>query len=113
KGSSPFLTKTGKIELYSDELALAGQDPIPVYTPTEDPPEGFFRLLYGRHPVHTFAKTQNTPLLHELYAENELWINADVATAQGLKQGDRVWVENQDGARSGPIKVKATQRIRS
>ena len=110
--ASPFLTKTGKIELYSEELALAGEDPIPVYTPTEDPPDGFFRLLYGRHPVHTFAKTQNTPLLHELYPENQLWINADVVTAQGLKNGDRVWLENQDGARSGPVKLKATQRIR-
>lgn len=112
KGSSPFLTKTGKIELYSDELALAGQDPIPVYTPTEDPPDGFFRLLYGRHPVHTFAKTQNTPLLHELYPENELWINAGIVAAQGMKDGDRVWLENQDGARSGPVKLKATERIR-
>jgi thiosulfate reductase/polysulfide reductase chain A len=112
KGASPFTTASQKIELYSDELALAGQDPIPVYTPTEEPPEGYFRLLYGRHPVHTFAKTQNTPMLNQLNSENDLWLNADVAASLGIKNGDRVYVENQDGARTGPIKVKATQRIR-
>ncbi len=36
-----------------------------------------------------------------------------MATQAGLKPTDRVLLENQDGARSGPIKVKATQRIRS
>jgi len=112
KGVSPFKTPSGKIELYSETLALAGQDPLPVYTPVEEPPPGWFRLLYGRHPVHTFAKTQNTSLLHQLNPENDLWLNADVAASLGVKDGDRVWLENQDGVRSGPIKVKATQRIR-
>jgi thiosulfate reductase/polysulfide reductase chain A len=52
-------------------------------------------------------------LLHDLYAENELWLNEAEATTQGLANGDAVWLENQDGARSGPIKVKATPRIRA
>jgi thiosulfate reductase/polysulfide reductase chain A len=112
KSGSPFATASGKIELYSEQLALAGQDPLPVYTPTEEPPQGYFRLLYGRHPVHTFAKTQNTPLLHQLNPENDLWLNATVAASMGIKNGDRVYVENQDGVRTGPIKVKVTQRIR-
>jgi thiosulfate reductase/polysulfide reductase chain A len=110
--TSPFHTPSGKIELYSEQLADAGFDPIPVYEPVEEPPDGYYRLLYGRHPVHTFAKTQNTPVLSELYPENELWLNEDAAAAEGLTHGQEVWLENQDGARSGPIKVKATQRIR-
>lgn len=111
--TSPFKTASEKIELYAHDLALVGFDPLPVYEPSEEPPDGYFRLLYGRHPVHTFAKTQNTPLLHELYPENEVWVNEDAAAAQALKNGDYIWLENQDGARSGPIKVKATPRIRS
>ena len=111
-GKSPFHTASEKIEFYSNELALAGMDPIPVYEPTEEPPDGFFRLLYGRHPVHTFAKTQNTPLLNELYPENMVWVNEDAAAAMGISDGDRVWLENQSGVRSGPVPVKATQRIR-
>jgi thiosulfate reductase/polysulfide reductase chain A len=85
---------------------------MPVYEPVDEPPDGYYRLLYGRHPVHTFAKTQNTPVLSEVYPENELWLNEGAAAAEGLAHGQEVWLENQDGARSGPIKVKATQRIR-
>ena len=110
--SSPFHTSSGLIELYSQTLADAGHDPIPVYEPTDEPPEGYFRLLYGRTPVHTFAKTQNTPMLNELYPENELWLNATAASEMGIGNGQMVWLENQDGAKSGPIKVKATERIR-
>ncbi|MEZ4674939.1 MAG: molybdopterin-dependent oxidoreductase [Caldilineaceae bacterium] len=111
--SSPFPTHSGKIEFYSEELALTGHDPLPVYEPVEEPPAGYFRLLYGRHPVHTFAKTQNTPLLSELYSENDLWLNDETAAAAGLANGDYVMVENQDGVQSGPVRVKATPRIRS
>jgi thiosulfate reductase/polysulfide reductase chain A len=110
--ASPFHTPSEKIELFSQQLADAGFDPMPVYEPTEEPPAGFYRLLYGRHPVHTFAKTQNTPVLSELYPENELWLNVDAAADEGVEDGEKVWLENQDGARSGPITVKATQRIR-
>jgi thiosulfate reductase/polysulfide reductase chain A len=110
--TSPFHTPSGKIELYSQQLADAGFDPMPVYEPVDEPPDGYYRLLYGRHPVHTFAKTQNTPVLSEVYPENELWLNEGAAAAEGLAHGQEVWLENQDGARSGPIKVKATQRIR-
>ncbi|MCB0183109.1 MAG: molybdopterin-dependent oxidoreductase, partial [Caldilineaceae bacterium] len=111
-GSSPFPTHSGKIEFYSEELALLGYDALPVYEPVAEPPAGYFRLLYGRHPVHTFAKTQNTPLLNELYGENDLWLNEDSAAAAGLANGDYVMLENQDGVQSGPVRVKATPRIR-
>lgn len=111
-GESPFPTQSGKIELYSEPLAAAGFDPMPVYEPVADGPAGAYRLLYGRHPAHTFAKTQNTPLLNELYPENEIWINATEAADLGLAAGDRVELTNQDGARSSPIRVKATERIR-
>jgi thiosulfate reductase / polysulfide reductase chain A len=110
--SSPFATASGKIELWSQTLANAGLDPLPEYEPTDEPPDGYYRLLYGRHPAHTFAKTQNTPVLVEVYPENEVWLNADEAAALGIADGDRVMLENQDGATDGPVKVKATQRIR-
>ena len=63
---SPFGTPSGKIQLTSQVLADAGLDPLPLYEPTQEPPDGYLRLLYGRHPVHTFAKTQNTPVLFNL-----------------------------------------------
>ncbi len=110
--SSPFATSSGKIELWSQTLANGGLDPLPEYEPVDEPPDGYYRLLYGRQPTHTFAKTQNTPVLHDVTPENELWLNAAEAASLGIADGDRVMLENQDGATSGPVKVKVTERIR-
>ncbi len=112
-GGSPFNTGSKKVELYSDALAGAGHKPLPEYEPPAAPPAGHFRLLYGRSPVHTFARTQNTPLLHALEPENAVWLNDGAAASLNLRDGDRVWLENQDGVRSGPVPVKATPRIRA
>jgi thiosulfate reductase/polysulfide reductase chain A len=59
----------------------------------------------------------NNRLLAEPYPENEVWVNADVArTLPGfdgpLRNGERVFLVNQDGARAGPVRAKVTQRIR-
>ena len=112
--SSPpeFLTPTGKIEFYSPQLAEAGFDPVPKFTPPEEPPPGHFRLLFGRAPVHTFGRTQTNPILAGMMQENELWINADIARRYELSSGDYVRLKNQDGVVSNRIRVKATQRIR-
>jgi thiosulfate reductase/polysulfide reductase chain A len=107
-----FATPSGKIEFYSKQLAEAGFDPVPRYTKHAEPPAGYFRLLYGRAPVHTFSKTQSNPILADMMSENELWVNADLAERYGLKNGDRIKLKNQDGVVSDPIKVKATERIR-
>jgi thiosulfate reductase / polysulfide reductase chain A len=112
ESGSPFATRSGKIELFSQTLAENGLDGLPEYEPVDQPPEGYLRLLYGRQPAHTFATTQNTPVLNEVTPENELWLNTDVAEELGVADGDRVLLENQDGVTDGPIKVKATQRIR-
>jgi thiosulfate reductase/polysulfide reductase chain A len=92
EGKSPFNTPSKKVELYAESLALSGAKPLPEYEPVAEPPKGYYRLLYGRSPVHTFAKTQNTPLLNELMSENEVWLNAEVAREEGLASGDRVWL---------------------
>lgn len=110
--SMTFKTKSGKIELYSEALAAAGLAPIPDYEPPEEPPPGYFRLLFGRSPVHTFSRTTNNPRLVEIVPENELWINAEMARIMGLENGQRVMLENQDSVKTGPIKLKVTQRIR-
>ena len=107
-----FGTPSKKIELYSEQLAKAGFDPLPVFRPHEEPPAGMFRLLAGRSPVHTFGRTTNNRFLSTVTSENELWLNARMARELGLKQGEKVVLVNQDGVRSEPIRLKATQRIR-
>jgi thiosulfate reductase/polysulfide reductase chain A len=108
-----FPTPSGKVEFWSPQLAAAGFDPVPKYTPHPEPPAGHFRLLFGRAPVHTFSRTQTNPLLHEAMPENEVWVNTDVARRWGLESGKKVRLVNQDGVESLPIAVKATERIRT
>jgi len=108
-----FPTASGKIELYSNELKNLGFDPMPVYTKHPEPPQGFYRLNYGRAPMHTFSRTSNNPNLFDLKKENDLWVNPKVARILGLKTGQYVWLRNQDKVRSTfSIKVRVTERIR-
>jgi len=107
-----FDTPSKKVEFWSDQLAAKGFDPVPKYTPPDKAPEGFFPLLTGRSPVHTFSRTQTNPLLQDMMRENEIWVNAATAAAAGLVNGQYVRLKNQDGVTSNRIRVKATQRIR-
>ncbi|HVB28711.1 MAG TPA: molybdopterin dinucleotide binding domain-containing protein, partial [Terriglobia bacterium] len=107
-----FPTQSGKIELYSPLLKQLGFDPLPRYTPVDEPPVGYFRLIYGRAPVHSFARSQNNAWLDALMDENVAWLNEDAARDLRLSDGQEVVLENQDGATSLPIRVNITQGIR-
>ncbi len=108
-----FNTNTGKIELYSTEMARTGFDPLPRYTEHEQPPAGYYRLNYGRSPVHTFSRTANNENLVGVVPENDLWVNPKVAKQWGLENGQYVWLKNQDNITTDfPIKVRITERIR-
>jgi len=108
-----FNTNTGKIELFSTELQDEGFDPMPVFTPHPEPPQGFYRLIYGRAPMHTFSRTANNPNLTALMHENSCWINPKVADLWGIENNQYIWLKNQDGVVSDfPIKARITERIR-
>jgi thiosulfate reductase/polysulfide reductase chain A len=109
-----FPTKSGKIEFYSEELEAIGQPPMPIYTPHPEPEKGFYRLNYGRAPMHTFSRTANNPNLNDLMDENTVWVNPKVAKIEGIKADQYVWLKNQDGIiATFPIKVRVTERIRT
>ncbi len=108
-----FNTNTGKIELFSTELARESFDPLPKYTHHPEPSPGYYRLNYGRAPMHTFSRTANNPNLTDLMDENSVWVNPRVAKLWDLNNGQYVWLKNQDGVVSSfPIKVRVTERIR-
>jgi thiosulfate reductase/polysulfide reductase chain A len=108
-----FNTNSGKIELYSTEMQNAGFDPLPSFTKHEEPPQGYYRLIYGRTPAHTFSRTANNPNLVDLKPEPWLWINPKVATIWGIENGQYIWLKNQDGKTTRfPIQVRVTERIR-
>lgn len=108
-----FATTSGKIELYSKDLAEKGFDPVPKYTRHPAPPAGYFRLLFGRSPLHTFSRTSNNFMLTDLQKENSLWLNAKKGKELGLQDGERVSLVNQNGITAiGRIKIKLTERLR-
>jgi thiosulfate reductase/polysulfide reductase chain A len=108
-----FNTNTGKIELYSTELEIEGYDPLPKYTHHEEPQEGYYRLNYGRAPMHTFSRTSNNHNLWDLMKENSVWINPKVANLWDIENGQYIWLKNQDGIVTDfPVKARVTERIR-
>ena len=108
-----FNTNTGKVELYSSDFAAEGFDAMPVYKAHPEPPQNFYRLIYGRAPMHTFSRTSNNPNLWDLMKENSVWVNPRVADLWGLKNGQKVWLKNQEGALTTfPVAVRVTERIR-
>lgn len=108
-----FSTNTGKIELYSSAMEQAGFDPMPKYTAHEEPADGFYRLIYGRAPMHTFSRTANNAVLTDIMDENTLWINPKIAGVWGIKNNQYIWLKNQDNVISTfPIKARITERIR-
>ncbi len=107
-----FPTPSGKIEFYSTQLAEAGFDPVPKFIRHPEPPPNYFRLLFGRSPVHSFSRTQTNPLLHEMMSENEVWVHPSIAARFGLVNGTYTKLKNQSGVISNSVKVKVTERIR-
>lgn len=105
-----FRTPSGKIELANERLRRNGYPALPGYTAPAQPPQGEFRLLPGKQAIFTHAANQNNEWLHELHAENRLWINRDVAARWGIADGDLVRVRS----RVGEVRVRAfvTARIR-
>lgn len=105
-----FRTPSGKIELANERLRRNGYPALPGYAAPAQPPQGEFRLLPGKQAIFTHAANQNNEWLHQLHAENRLWINRDVAARWGIADGDLVRVRS----RVGEVQVRAfvTARIR-
>ncbi|MCL2458582.1 MAG: molybdopterin-dependent oxidoreductase [Desulfobulbus sp.] len=112
-GESPYGDMDLTVNFYSKEMEDHGYPGIPTYIPVEQPPEGYFRLLYGRSPLHTFNRSQNNVWLMAENGANPVWLNDKQAAKLGLKEGDTVALINQDGVKSRTTtKVKVTPGIR-
>ncbi len=105
-----FVTKSGKIELFSDRLAENGYDPLPKYTSVAEPQAGQFRMILGRRAYYTHANNTNNQWLNEFDPVNHLWLNPEPAGRMGIKTGDLL----EMASRAGSVKIKAhvTDEIR-
>lgn len=108
-----FPTQSGKIELFSSVLQDLHFDPLPKFTAVEQPPPGYMRLIYGRAPMHSFARSENNSWLNDLMPENQVWIHTSSAAESGVRDGMKIVLENQDGIKSAPLAARVTEAIRS
>ena len=96
----PFPTETGKIELFSPQLARRGDPlfpPLPKYLDRGER-EGFPLLLVTSHARMRVNSTfANVPLLAQ-YEPSELLLNPLDARRRGISDGDRVRVYSAVGA---------------
>lgn len=106
-----FKTPSGKIELFKADVeekfpgfgGLNTQD-IDVFNGHE------LCLTSGKTPIHTNGHTQNIKILNDMMSESPIWINPKTAAKKGLKDGDKVVLENEFGSDKG--KIMLTQGIR-
>ncbi len=100
-----FKTPSGKLEIVSAKLEKAGLQSLKPFEAPETPPEGMFRLTFGRCALHTQGHTVNNPLLFEQMPINPLWINSRAAAKLGISDGDTVAVSQRDYSETTVAKV--------
>jgi len=98
-----FITKSGKIEIFSERLQENGYEPLPVYTPPIDPPAGKLRMVLGRKAYFTHANNTNLSWLNEFEPENHIWLHPDTAEGLSIKDQDPVEVTSS----TGTVRLKA------
>ncbi|NLY42224.1 MAG: thiosulfate reductase, partial [Desulfovibrionales bacterium] len=103
-------TISGKIEMISGKWTKAGHHTLPAYVSPQHPPQGLFRIAFGRVAVHTQGHTVNNPLLAEQMPENVAWIHTSRAADLGIVNDEVVEIFAADGSTSR-IKVFVTECI--
>jgi anaerobic selenocysteine-containing dehydrogenase len=105
-GKPGFATPTGKIEVYSTILKKHGIDPLPTYkepleSPVSDPRLAKrYPLVFmtgARVPFYTHSKWRDVPWVSELQPEPVVNLNPKDASARGIREGDKVVLENSHG----------------
>ena len=100
-----FQTPSGKVELYSQQLADLGLDPLPVYHEPSRTPFGSpglakaypLVLTNGKNPVYYQASHRSIPGLRKLSPKPLTELNPETAAGLGLRQGDLVYIETPRG----------------
>jgi anaerobic selenocysteine-containing dehydrogenase len=98
-------TSSGKVELYSEALAEAGQPGLPTYVPLSEGPDNV--ALAARYPLQCIVPP-NRFFLNSSFSQSErlrrrqgtaaVFMTAGDAARRGIGDGDRVRVFNDRGA---------------
>lgn len=111
--NNPFPTASGKIEIYSQQLADLNDPKLPPIPKYFEPHEESLREKYPLQVFSTHAMTRcksqfsNIPWLEEIEPQT-LWINPVDAQTRGISDGDLVRVLNDQGQMMIIAKVTET-----
>ena len=102
-------TPTGKLELYSEQAAKHGLDPLPRFIPAS-PDEDYPLTLIagGRLPHAIHSRLHEVAWLRSLRPEAELELCQEDAARLGIESGDAVTVETRAGRITAAAKVTET-----
>ncbi len=95
-----FGTKDKKINIYAEEWAKYGFNPLPHYEPIpahQAMKEDELVLITFKWNVHVQSRTANQKWLAEIIHSNPVWLNAKAAAKKGIKTGDLVRVRSKIG----------------
>ena len=100
-----FRTPRGRVELYSEQLAAAGHDPLPGWEPDIESREGNaerarrYPLQMGSAASHYYLNSSfgNVPSLRRHHGEPFVELNLADASARGVRNDDWVEVRNDRG----------------
>lgn len=103
---SGFKTQSGKVEIYSEELARHGYDPLPVYREPSESPISTPQLAEkypliastGTRTIGYFhSRYRNIPSLRKLRPNPQLLIHPAQAASLGISDGELVTIESLRG----------------
>lgn len=105
-------TPSGKIEIFSQQVEeeFKGYG-VPRDDNNMDVTRGYpYILTSGKSAIHTNGHTHNVPYLHMLMSDNPVWVNPQTAKKENLKNGDKIYLENDIGKEKGTVFI--TEGIR-
>ncbi|MEG6506156.1 molybdopterin-dependent oxidoreductase [Nitratidesulfovibrio sp. 1201_IL3209] len=106
-----FPTASGRLEMISPKWTKAGEPSLRTYAAPPAPPQGMFRIAFGRTALHTQGHTVNNPLLAEQMPTNVAWINTARAAELDISDGDLLEVLDARGAAAGRLRAFVTDFV--
>jgi anaerobic selenocysteine-containing dehydrogenase len=98
--SNGFNTPSGRLEVFSGQLAAAGFPPLPSYEPVVNV-EGLeandLVLTIFDTAVQFDSKTANCMWLSEIEHNNPVWLNPETAHELGIEEGDHIKLTRKNG----------------
>ena len=106
-------TDQGKVLFANPAVKEGGWPAVPQWSePAVMPEDGQLRLISGKQAVQSHSQTTDVKALFQISKQYDLervWINPQVASKLGIKDGDMVELSNQQA--TGRVRAKVTERM--